>query len=77
MARLGCMCGAILSNVSSPNNVEFSVFSEWTISELGSADIGVIEPDAEIWKCPECGRLCWFEKESVQGKWFKPEDTKP
>ena len=66
MSRITCRCGEWLSNSNNPE-IEFTVFSdeEW-IELLDRTDQGekLINLDVSkttFWKCPNCGRLIFFE----------------
>lgn len=77
MARLACKCGHSMWNGHTPNDIEFTVFSDARVCELAdhpperSGDPArfpfdfmdlMEEADYEVWRCPVCGRLYVFDQ---------------
>ena len=66
MARMGCKCGATLSNGLTPNDIQYWVYSDRKMDKIRENDaIDVLElsiiEDYEVWLCPDCKRLYIFE----------------
>ena len=79
MARLECRCGHVMWNGETPNDIEFSVFSDKTMDKILSADsISTLKlaekADLNVWLCPECRRLYVFRSNESEPKYvYKPE----
>lgn len=70
MARFECSCGNVLSNSLCPNDVELHVFtdSEWdNIIAKGKIDdtLNIPSPKYEVWRCPKCLRIYFFDDNMV------------
>lgn len=80
MAHLGCKCGYSMWNGATPNDIEFTVFSDARFCELldkplafsGGADSFSDDlmdmmnmADYEVWRCPKCGRLYVFDTQET------------
>ena len=83
MARLACRCGYSMWNGNVPNDIEFTVFSDRRFCELidnppalssdpvefASDFTDLMDmADYEVWRCPKCGRLYIFDKQSDSDK---------
>lgn len=83
MAHLNCRCGYSMWNGATPNDIEFTVFSDIRFCELldepcffsGDPDMFpedimalMDRADYEIWRCPECGRLHVFDRQDSPAK---------
>lgn len=67
MAKLGCLCGATLSNSLFPNEVEGDLTSSYGYKSR------------DVWECLECGRLAidvLDDKGLTKVKWYNPDDGK-
>ena len=80
MARLLCRCGYSMWNGHTPNEIEFTAFSDACVCALienppdrfsrpleSASDLfmdffGLA--DYEVWRCPQCGRLYVFDRQS-------------
>lgn len=69
MARFECVCGNVLSNSLSPNEVELHVYTdyEWeNIINTESLDpITIPKPKYDVWNCKKCDRLYFFKDDRV------------
>lgn len=80
MAHLGCRCGNVMWDGLSPNDIEFTAFSDIRFCELADNPPALFSnpeefvldftdlfelADFTVWRCPECKRLYVFEN---QGK---------
>lgn len=78
MARMTCRCGKVLSNSLAPNDIELRVFTdkEWDAINIGQVDtFDLPDPKYDVWKCPQCERLYFFEKGNDSAvKVYKLED---
>ena len=65
MARMNCICGAILSNSIVPNDTELIVYTSTEWDEILQRDIvetwKIPLPKYEVWKCPKCERIYVFK----------------
>ncbi|MCL1791548.1 MAG: hypothetical protein FWG40_09435 [Peptococcaceae bacterium] len=65
MSRMSCKCGNVLSNSLIPNDIELRVYTdkEWdAILEADTIETWKIPlPKYDVWKCPACERLYFFE----------------
>lgn len=82
MAKLKCKCGAQLSNVSVPNNVEGYLLSEFDMDRMsgGTNEVTeIMDHSRGLWECWQCGRLGFHfpDKNSSAVKWYMPEDGVP
>lgn len=81
MARLRCVCGNSLSNSRSPNEIQYYAFSanQWKyLLTCGEIDVLTIpDPEGEIWRCPQCERLCWFSEGADQGQGYRKAGESP
>jgi hypothetical protein len=68
MAKMLCRCGKLLSNSISPNDVELYVYTDSEHQAIYMSD-GKLEdlplPKYDVWRCPECERIYFFEKNKV------------
>jgi hypothetical protein len=73
MAKLKCVCGEILSNVRSSNEVEGLLLRGVDLEFEDKKDnCDLLELGRSVWECGECGRLgIVFEGGAVQ--WYRPE----
>lgn len=71
MGRLGCKCGAVLSNVDSPNDVDLWGFEGSLIDKLLVDDPTILLtdvvmdhslPEVYFWYCNACGRVYVFRR---------------
>jgi hypothetical protein len=64
MAKMLCRCGNLLSNSYSPNDIELHVYTDKELDIITLAE-GKLEdfpyPENEVWRCPVCERLYFFE----------------
>ncbi|EJL25002.1 hypothetical protein [Brevibacillus sp. BC25] len=65
MAGMQCKCGKILSNTSSPNEVQLRVYSDLEYEEiLGLSSIrDIFPPKNDVWRCNNCERIYVFDEE--------------
>ena len=65
MARLECICGNILNNQNSPNEINLVVYTdiEWdTMMNCDSVQPWMLPlPKYDVWRCPKCKRIYVFE----------------
>ena len=65
MARMNCICGAILSNSIIPNANELIVYTSIEWEEILQRDIvetwKIPLPKYDVWKCPKCERIYIFK----------------
>ena len=64
MGRLGCNCGATMSNVDSPSKNMLEVYTAAEVSEAIKADrdislwdFSTLDRPYEYWYCTECRRV--------------------
>lgn len=69
MGRLMCLCGNILSDVSSP-----SINKGWMLkdSDLEIDNVDPIEDGVDLWECHECGSIAFGNNQDASVKWFTP-----
>lgn len=75
MARLECKCGCVMWNGETPNDIEFSVFSDKTMNNILSDDSILTldlanKADYNVWCCPECKRLYIFKENDLSVKYI-------
>lgn len=78
MAKLRCICGAQLSNVSSPNKVEGYLISDLDMDSKNlDGACAVADAARGMWECYHCGSLGFNypEKDSSTVKWYRPYDN--
>ena len=78
MAHVTCRCGYSMWNGMTPNDIEFTVFSDVQLCEIEDHPPDLFRDpeqficdwndlmdmaDYEVWRCPECGRLYVFDKQ--------------
>ena len=83
MAHVTCRCGYSMWNGHTPNNIEFTVFSDRRFCELAENPPALFSDptefvldfddlmdmaDYEVWRCPECGRLYIFDNQNDSNK---------
>lgn len=65
MARMTCKCGEVLSNVETPNNIEYVVYSDIEWSKIIDTDMlepwKIPQPKYDVWRCPKCERIYVFK----------------
>jgi hypothetical protein len=77
MAKLKCICGSQISNVSSPNTVEGYLISDLDMENCNlDGAMAVMDAARGMWECWNCGRLGFNhpDKHSSSVKWYRPED---
>lgn len=85
MGKLRCMCGAVISNVAVPNNVEGRYFNNreeehlYGLQDHDESYEAFLDLCRDVWECEECGRLAFSYpgKSDATVKWYRPEDGKP
>jgi hypothetical protein len=80
VAKLRCICGTVLSNVSCPNTVEGYLIKDLDMEAADGRDVcGLMDIARGVWECHACGRLgfSYPNKEDSTVKWYVPEDGKP
>ncbi|MNC46276.1 hypothetical protein D3C75_952860 [compost metagenome] len=75
MAKTTCRCGEVLSNHQIPNDVELIVYTSRQWDNVASLTFveEIPDPDIDIWQCPKCKRLLYFES----GKLCKVYNVEP
>ena len=65
MARFLCKCGKILSNRTVPNDVMLIVYTDYEWDNIISSNIidplDIPDPKHDVWRCPKCERLYFFD----------------
>ena len=65
MASFLCKCGETLSNTLATNDIELRVYTDREWDEIINNDlidpITIPFPEYEVWRCPKCERLYFFE----------------
>jgi hypothetical protein len=65
MARIKCKCGAELNNQETPNDIQLKIYTDREWDEIINHDvidpITIPFPKYEVWRCPKCERLYFFE----------------
>ena len=74
MAQIGCKCGYILRNSSTPNDIQYWVYSDKKIDKICKKDKIKVSKlidieDYEVWLCPKCKRLYIFKHGSTKTKY--------
>jgi hypothetical protein len=77
MAKMLCRCGKTLSNSLCPNDVQLRVYTDSEFETIIQSD-GKLEdlplPEYDVWRCPECKRIYFFEEnKAVQTYVLEPE----
>ena len=76
--RFLCRCGNPLSNSSTPNDIEYMVYSdrEWSdFEEKGWIYfLDVPDPKYDVWRCPDCDRIYLFGENNKLVKVYKPDE---
>lgn len=82
MSSFKCVCGKLLSNVDTPNDMELIVFTqrEWEkITEEvhdGLTDIFDVDPKYEHWLCHTCNRIHVFYNSKVILRYIVEQDNR-
>lgn len=78
MAKFTCKCGEQLSNSSVPNEIELHVYTWFEWDEILRNDVvetwKIPSPGYDVWKCPHCERIYFFDKQGNVIKRYKLED---
>jgi hypothetical protein len=80
MSRIQCKCGQILSNVESPNKIEYVIYNNMDWLSLISKEkldpmLDIPSPSIDFWKCPNCQRIyIWKYGEDHPIKVYKIEE---
>jgi hypothetical protein len=65
MARFLCKCGETLSNSLAPNDIELKLYTDMEWDEIINQEVidplAIPEPKYDVWRCPKCERLYFFE----------------
>ena len=65
MARMECKCGMLLDNQESPNDIELKVYEDKEWEDIFSDEtvdvLSIPLPKFNVWRCPRCKRLYFFE----------------
>lgn len=77
MAKLGCLCGNVLSNNSSPEDNIGTIITEKMEARFYNTSMSLYNlPSIEVWECRECGRLALIT-DNNKTFWYKPEARHP
>jgi hypothetical protein len=77
MAKFTCRCGKTLSTTVHPNDVVLHLYTDSEFDAITESD-GKLEdlplPKYDVWRCPECKRIYFFEEnKAVQTYVLEPE----
>jgi hypothetical protein len=77
MAKFTCRCGKTLSTTVHPNDVVSHLYTDSEFDAITQSD-GKLEdlplPKYDVWRCPECKRIYFFEEnKAIQTYVLEPE----
>jgi len=75
LAQIGCKCGYVLRNSSTPNDIQYWVYSDKKMDKICKKDKIRVEKlinieDYEVWLCHKCKRLIVFKNGKSKAKYL-------